>query len=107
MTTTELLGVAATLAGILMAVSPALQIRRMRKTGSSRDYSLLYASLLCVGFVLWLAYGWALGNPALIVSNLASLSFMILTIGVALTLRRGPRVDAADTAPVENAPPNA
>ena len=107
MTTTEMLGVLATLAGILMAISPVLQIRRMRKTGSSRDFSLLYATMLCIGFILWLAYGWALGNPALLVSNLASLSFMILTIGVALTLRRGRGPDAADTAPVENAPPNA
>ena len=107
MTTTELLGVMATLAGILMAVSPVLQIRRMRKTGSSRDFSLLYATMLCIGFVLWLAYGWALGNPALLVSNLASLSFMILTIGVALTLRRARRPDATETAPIENAPPNA
>jgi uncharacterized protein with PQ loop repeat len=106
-TTTEILGVAATLAGILMAISPVLQIRRMRKTGSSRDFSLLYASMLCVGFVLWLAYGWALGNPALIVSNLASLSFMVLTIGVALLLRRSRRPDAADTTPIETAPPNA
>ena len=41
MTNADLLGLGATIAGILMAVSPFFQIRRMRKTGSSRDFSLL------------------------------------------------------------------
>ena len=72
-----------------MAIAPSLQIRRMLPTGSSRDYSLLYPTLLCVGFFLWLAYGLALGNWAMIVSNVASLTFMPLTIGVAIAFRRG------------------
>jgi uncharacterized protein with PQ loop repeat len=104
MTTTELLGVSAAIAGIAMAVSPVLQIRRMLSTGSSRDYSLLYASLLSVGFVLWLAYGWALGNPPMIVSNICSLAFMLVTIGVALALRKGRGVAPGRTG---DAPPNA
>ena len=90
MTNTDLLGIAATIAGVLMAVSPFFQIRRMRTTGSSRDFSLLYASLLCVGFVAWFTYGLALGNAPMIVSNLASLSFMTVTILVALAYRRRP-----------------
>ena len=90
MTNADLLGLGATIAGILMAVSPFFQIRRMRKTGSSRDFSLLYAALLSVGFVAWLAYGLALGNAPMIVSNLASLSFMTVTILVALAYRRRP-----------------
>ena len=102
MTTSELLGVAATVAGILMAVSPVLQVRRMLHTGSSRDYSLLYPTMLCVGFVLWLAYGWSLGNLPMIISNLFSLGFMLITIGVAIALRRGPgkpRDAAGEVAP--------
>jgi MtN3 and saliva related transmembrane protein len=88
-TTPDILAIAATLAGFLMASAPVLQIRRMRRTRSSRDVSLLYLSLLEVGFVLWLAYGWSIGNAALILSNLASFSFMTVTLLFALALRRG------------------
>jgi hypothetical protein len=41
-----------------------------------------------VGFVLWLAYGVALWNLPMMISNTASLTFMLITIGVALYFRR-------------------
>jgi MtN3 and saliva related transmembrane protein len=88
MTTTETLGIAALVAGILMALSPTLQVRRMLQTRSSRDYSLGYPSLLCAGFVFWLAYGISLVNWPMILSNIASLAFMLSTIVVALYFRR-------------------
>jgi uncharacterized protein with PQ loop repeat len=91
MTTPELLAVIATLAGFMMALSPALQIRRMRRTGSSRDVSLLYLSLLDLGFVAWISYGWSIDNWALILSNGASLTIMTITILVALGFRRHER----------------
>jgi MtN3 and saliva related transmembrane protein len=109
-TNTDLLGLGATIAGIMMAVSPFFQIRRMRKTGSSRDFSLLYASLLSVGFIAWLAYGLALGNAPMMVSNLASLSFMTITIVVALAYRRRPGghpVPASEPEAGAEAPPGA
>jgi MtN3 and saliva related transmembrane protein len=87
--TTELLGYAALIAGVLMAMSPALQVRRMLQTRSSRDYSLGTPTLLCIGFLFWLAYGLALVNWPMILSNIASLVFMITTIGVAVYFRRG------------------
>ncbi len=93
MTTPDILAVIATLAGVLMALSPTLQIRRMFHTRSSRDVSLLYLSMLDLGFVAWIAYGWAIGNPALILSNSASLTFMTVTILVALRFRRGGGAD--------------
>ncbi|MHB8892515.1 MAG: SemiSWEET family sugar transporter [Candidatus Limnocylindrales bacterium] len=96
MTPTDALAVGATLAGLIMAIAPTLQIRRMLRTGSSRDVSLAYLSLLCVGFVLWMAYGIALGNAAMMISNTASLTFMLLTISVALVVRRRSRARAAD-----------
>jgi MtN3 and saliva related transmembrane protein len=87
--TTELLGSLALIAGVLMAMSPALQVRRMLQTRSSRDYSLGTPTLLCIGFLFWLAYGLALVNWPMILSNIASLVFMITTIGVAVYFRRG------------------
>ncbi len=108
MTTPDMLAVAATIAGVLMAAAPFLQIRRMLHTRSSRDVSLLYLSLLEVGFVLWLAYGWSIGNVAMIISNIASLAFMTVTIAFALVFRRGkgPDTRPADRVPVE-VPPDA
>lgn len=88
MTTPEILAVVATMAGFAMALSPTLQIRRMRRTRSSRDVSLLYLSMLDLGFVAWISYGWSIGNWALILSNMASLSVMTVTIVVALRFRR-------------------
>ena len=88
MTTPEILAVIATLAGFAMALSPTLQIRRMRRTRSSRDVSLLYLSMLDLGFVAWVSYGWSIGNWALILSNSASLTIMTVTILVALRFRR-------------------
>lgn len=85
---TDLLAIAATAWGIAMAASPLLQIRRMRTTGSSTDLSLGYLSVLQVGFCLWLSYGLALRNPALVISNTAALAFGLTTIIIARRLRR-------------------
>lgn len=88
MTTTEVLGTAALIAGVLMALAPSLQVRRMLQTRSSRDYSIGTPTLLCIGFLVWLAYGVALVNWSIILSNIVSLTFMLTTIGVALYFRR-------------------
>jgi len=102
MTLTETLAVAATLTGILMALAPSLQIRRMLRTRSSRDVSIGYLALLDLGFVIWISYGLSIPNAALIISNAASLTFMTITIVVALSFRRraGEDAPAADTEPV-------
>ncbi len=74
--------------GVLMAVSPLLQMRRMFVTRSSTDVSIAYLAVLEVGFLLWMAYGIALPNWALIVPNTVAFSVGLATIGVALRLRR-------------------
>jgi MtN3 and saliva related transmembrane protein len=98
-TLADALAVGATLAGLIMAVAPTLQIRRMLKTGSSDDVSIGYLSLLCVGFVLFLAYGASIANPVLLITNTASLTFMLLTISVATVIRRRSQGAAADPRP--------
>ena len=101
----DVLAVCATIAGVLMALSPFLQIRRMRRTRSSNDVSLLYLSMLAGGFVVWLAYGLSIANWAMIISNTASLVFMAITIVVALSYRRaGARRAAAGEAALAPAP---
>jgi len=43
--------------------------------------------VLLVGFVLWLAYGLALGNTALIVSNAVAITSYAVTTAAVLRLR--------------------
>ncbi|HEX6128862.1 MAG TPA: SemiSWEET family transporter [Candidatus Limnocylindria bacterium] len=84
----DALGPIAASYGVLMAVSPTLQIRRMFETRSSADVSLAYLGVLEVGFALWIAYGISLGNWALIVPNAVAFTVGLATILVALRLRR-------------------
>ena len=82
------LAVAAAAWGVLMGVSPVLQIRRMVRRRSSRDVSIGYFSILLVGFGLWISYGIASRNLALIVPNAVALLIGVSTIAIALRLRR-------------------
>ena len=74
--------------GIAMAVSPVLQIRKIVRHRSSHGVSIGYMSVLFVGFLLWLAYGIALGNWALIVPNIIAAIVIVATMAVALRYRR-------------------
>jgi uncharacterized protein with PQ loop repeat len=103
MTTSDLLAVGATTAGLAMALSPVLQIRRMRRTRSSYDLSLQYLSLLDLGFVMWVAYGVSISNWVIVATNAASLTFMTVTILVALRYRRGGARRAAAALAAEEA----
>ena len=83
---TILAAVAATW-GVAMAVSPLLQIRAIRRHRSSKGVSVGYQQVLLVGFLLWLAYGIALGNPALLVPNVVAAVVSVATIVVSLRYR--------------------
>ena len=87
---TELAFVAATWA-IAMAVSPLFQIRKIVALNSSHGVSIAYFLVLLVGFLLWLAYGIAAANLALIVPNVVAAVVTAATIAVALRYRRPPR----------------
>jgi len=85
---TTYLAVAAATWGVAMALSPLLQIRSMVAHGSSHAVSVGYQQVLIVGFFLWMAYGIALGNWALIVPNTIAAVVSIATIAVARRYRR-------------------
>lgn len=85
--TETILAVAATTWGIVMGISPALQIRRMLHLRSSRDVSVGYFGVLIPGFLLWLSYGATIGNAALVVANAVALFVALITVVVALRLR--------------------
>jgi uncharacterized protein with PQ loop repeat len=73
--------------GVLMAVSPVLQIHRMLQRRSSADVSIGYLAVIELGFALWVLYGIAIPNWALIVANSVAFTVGLVTILVALRLR--------------------
>ena len=79
------LGFTAAFWGVLMAISPALQIRKMLQHRSSREVSVAYFWVLLVGFVLWIAYGISIENWYLIVPN--AVAFMVCATTIAIALR--------------------
>jgi MtN3 and saliva related transmembrane protein len=74
--------------GVVMAVSPVLQVRRMLLTRSAEDVSTGYFLLLIPGFLLWVAYGIASGDLFLAIPNAIAAIVAVALLGVAITLRR-------------------
>ena len=85
------LGVAAAFWGIVMAISPGLQIRKMIHHRSSREVSVAYFLVLLVGFAVWVAYGISIDNWFLIVPNAVAFTVCVTTIAVALRYRDRPQ----------------
>lgn len=90
------LSVAASSWGVLMGVSPVLQIRRMLRERSSRDVSLGYFMILLAGFLLWISYGIAARNIVLVVPNSVAFVVGIALVIVAVRLR-GQRASDKET----------
>jgi MtN3 and saliva related transmembrane protein len=82
------LAVAASSFGVVMGAGPLLQIRRMLRERSSRDVSIGYFGIIAFGSLLWASYGVSLGNIALVIPNLVGCVVTIVTILVAVRLRR-------------------
>ena len=75
---------------LLMALSPLLQVRAIRRAGSSDGVSAGYFAVLVVGFALWVAYGASIGNVALMLPNAVAGVVGVTTIAVVLRHRRRP-----------------
>jgi MtN3 and saliva related transmembrane protein len=82
---TDALAVLAASWGVMMAISPVLQLRRILERRSSADISIAYLAVLQVGFTLWVAYGVSLGNVAITVPN--SVAFLVGAATIAIALR--------------------
>ncbi|HEU5324719.1 MAG TPA: SemiSWEET family transporter [Candidatus Limnocylindria bacterium] len=85
----DAIGAAAATWGVLMALSPVLQMRRMLERRSSADVSIAYLSVLQIGFALWIGYGLTLANAALIVPNAVAFLIGVATIAIAVRYRSG------------------
>lgn len=82
------LGVVAATWGVVMALSPVMQIHRMVHLRSSRDVSIGYLMVIVVGFSVWISYGIALRNLPLIISNALAFIVGVTTVLVAVYFRR-------------------
>lgn len=91
---TDVLGPLAASWGVLMALSPLLQIRRMLARRSSADVSIAYLAVLEIGFTLWIGYGVSLGNAAIIVPNSVAFVIGLLTIAISLRYRNPASAEA-------------
>lgn len=81
MTTVDVLAVSAATGGVLLGLAPALQIRKIVQRRSSEGVSLGYWAVLLASMTVWLAYGLALGNAAMIVTNTVA-----VTVGIAMLI---------------------
>ncbi len=97
-----ILGFSAGLWGLLMAISPMLQIRQMWRRRSSADVSIGYFGVLLPGFVLWVAYGTVRSDWALIIPNVVAMIVGITTVIVAKYFRWRPGL-ADDASEMDNA----
>lgn len=79
---TTALGVAAASWAILMAVSPLLQVREIRRRRSAVGISIAYFCVLTVGFALWIAYGAARRDLPLMIPNTVALAVTGYTITI-------------------------
>jgi MtN3 and saliva related transmembrane protein len=85
--TETLLAFVASSYGVVMAVAPMLQIRAILQTRTSAGVSAGYQRVLLVGFLLWLSYGVASDNWAIIVPNTVAAFVSLATIVVTMRYR--------------------
>jgi MtN3 and saliva related transmembrane protein len=81
------LGITAASWAVVMALSPVLQTREILRRRSSQGISIGYFGVLLVGFGLWVSYGIASCDLALVVPNCVAFLVMGCTIAVALNQR--------------------
>ncbi len=84
----SVLAVTAATWAIAMALGPLLQIRTIVEQRSSSGNSVGYFVILLVGFALWMAYGVAASNLALIIPNAVAAVVIAATIAVAWRYRK-------------------
>lgn len=74
-------------AGTLTTLSFIPQVIKTWKTGSTKDFSLLWLIMFSSGVGMWLVYGFYLGSIPIIVANGATLILVTLVLMVKLQNR--------------------
>lgn len=84
---TDILAVAAASWAVVMGVAPLLQVRRMLEQHSAADVSIGYLLILLPGSALWVGYGVASSDMALVIPNLVAFVVAMATVACAVHLR--------------------
>jgi uncharacterized protein with PQ loop repeat len=84
---TQLLGTAATVYGVLGSLKTLLQTRQMLARRTSREVSARFLASYAGGYAIWLAYGLSTRSVPLVVVDTVGLLCGGLTLAVALSLR--------------------
>jgi hypothetical protein len=87
MTTSQILGTAATLYGFGAASAMLLQVRQLRERGTSCDVSAAFLGAYVGGYAIWLLYGVSIGSLPIVLVHAVGLGTGGLTLAVALALR--------------------
>ncbi len=85
---TEVFAVLAGGFGVVMGAGPLLQALHSHRRESASDVSLAFLVVLLCGGTLWLLYGLALGNAAIIVANAVGVTSSSVALGVTIRWRR-------------------
>ncbi|HTY91405.1 MAG TPA: SemiSWEET transporter [Methanocella sp.] len=70
------------MAGALTTSSCVPQATRIIKTRSAKDVSALFFALMAAGMCLWLVYGLARADVAIVLWNAISLAFCVLILAL-------------------------
>ena len=87
MTTSQILGTAATLYGFGASCAMLLQVRQLRERGTSCDISAAFLVSYVGGYAIWLLYGVSIASVPIILVHAVGLGTGGLTLAVALALR--------------------
>ena len=101
MTLASLVGPLAAASGVVMALSPLLQARRIRALGDSSEVSAGVFHTMRMNASVWLTYGIAAGNLVIVVPNVCALATTTFTL---VTIKRFRH--AGHGAPAEAAAPS-
>lgn len=82
-----LLAIVATTGGIILGVAPVAQMRLVIARKSSDGISIAYWVILVSAMSLWLAYGIAAQDPAIIVANSVAITVGLVMIAVLVRFR--------------------
>ena len=87
MTTSQILGTAATVYGFGASFAMLLQVRQLRERGTSCDVSAAFLGTYVGGYAIWLLYGVSIASVPIILVHAVGLGCGALTLAVALALR--------------------
>jgi uncharacterized protein with PQ loop repeat len=88
MSAVPILATSGTALGLMAAVSLMMQARRLRKLRTACEISIPVRVLALVGYAVWLAYGFVIGDIPLILVDLAGVAGAALVLHVTVSLRR-------------------